>query len=391
MRQGLALIPLLIGAGCSCNEQEYSFPDLPPPTDALDSPAVFGDHLSLDAAPDGRRITLAYHEYDFGAVGFAVGTPGRDDTITWAHERVDGYPGSDGRDPGDRGKHTTHRVAPDGSVWLAYSDMLAGGLFVSHRAAGPSSWTEPETIEPGAGAWASMALDADGQPVIAHVGADGASVRVSRRVDGAWTTTTAYTSSPRVIPATDTGSEDELRPAAVSHTALAIVDGQELLAFHDVAEGTLVLLEGAADSWSTSVVDSGDVGAWVSLYADTDGLWMAYQDVANQDLKIASREGGGAFAIETVDAGDLRGADTAMAVVDGSPTIAYFDGWDGDLHVASRGGGSWTTERVAGEESAVGFHNAMVIVESGVWIGTWDLPNRAASFIRHADAPAVGE
>jgi hypothetical protein len=386
----LFLIPLLVAAGCSCNEQDYSFPGQPAPVDGEPAPEVFGDYISMDVAPDGQRITIAYHEYDFGAVGFAVGSPGADGTITWSHERVDGYPGDDGRDPGDRGKHTSHRVAPDGTVWLAYSDMEQGGLFVSLRESGPSSWTEPETVEPGAGAWASMALDAAGVPVIAHVGSDGKSVRVTRLVDGAWATTTAYTGSGAVIPAADTGSTDEVRPAAVRHTVLQIVDGVEYLAFHDVAAGTLLLLEGTDDSWSSTTVDRGDVGAWTSMVVDAEEVWLAYQDVANQDLKVASRSGGGAFVVETVDDGELRGADTVIAVVDGNPTIAYFDGWQGDLWLASKGGGGWTTEQVAGETSAVGFHNAMVTASSGTWLATWDLPNKQASFLQLSDAESTG-
>ncbi|MFT4622879.1 MAG: hypothetical protein ACI8PZ_001535 [Myxococcota bacterium] len=393
MHWRLAVIPALVAAGCSCNEQEYSFPDVEPPVDQ-ESPEVFGDWLSMDASPDGQRLTIAYHEYDFGAVGFAVGTPAGDGSIAWRHERVDGYPGSDGRDVGDRGSHTTHAVASDGTVWLAYSDLATGGLFASQRASGPGSWAEPTAVEPGAGAWASLALDAANSPVVAHVGADGATVRVSRFAGGAWSTDEAYKSSVVIIPAADTGSTDEIRPAEVSHTSLLIDDGTEYLVFHDAAAGTLVLLEGVDGAWSTTVVDSGDVGAWASLGLEGDTLWVAYQDVANQDLKVATRDGGGAFSIQAVDTDDLRGADTALVLGSGAPRVAYFDGWNGDLRLATRAGGSWSTDRIAGDTTAMGFHNATATVASGTWIGTWDMSQQAVRFLNiggDGAADATGE
>src|SRR6478609_1262523 len=78
-------------AGCTCNQQEYSFPE-PDGGAPVDPPARPGAWLSFDTTPDGQRLTMSYYDRDAKGVGYAVGQPATDGTVAWTHERVDGYP-----------------------------------------------------------------------------------------------------------------------------------------------------------------------------------------------------------------------------------------------------------------------------------------------------------
>src|SRR5688500_5054776 len=87
-------------AGCSCNEQEFSFP--PVETVTEEPPASIGSWLSFDTSPDGARLTMAYYDRAQTGVAYAVGAVAADGTVVWAHERIDGYP-ENGLDTFDRG------------------------------------------------------------------------------------------------------------------------------------------------------------------------------------------------------------------------------------------------------------------------------------------------
>ncbi|MBT3224597.1 MAG: hypothetical protein HN348_36480, partial [Proteobacteria bacterium] len=88
-------------AGCSCN-QDYAFTKTEIPS--YTAPQDLGSWLSMDVAPDGRRLVVAYYDREQTALGFAVGEPQEDGTVVWEHEHVDGYPDSEGMDTEDKGK-----------------------------------------------------------------------------------------------------------------------------------------------------------------------------------------------------------------------------------------------------------------------------------------------
>lgn len=375
VRPLLLVLPALLAAGCSCNsEQDLVFPKLEA-EDPSDAPTDFGSWLSFDTAPDGQRLTMAYYDRDRGAVGYAVGNVGADASVTWVHERVDGYPASNGLDPGDRGRYASQRTAPDGTVWVAFRDDGNHSLRVSHRT-GPATWEESVVVDPGAGGdpdaghWASLQLGADGQPVVAHCDGGSTAVRLSRFDGSAWSTVELYKSSS--VDWIDDQGVTQTRPAGVSHTAMLAAGGKEYVAFYDSAAGTLNLLEGTGTTFTHSVVDDdGDVGQWPSLWTDGSTLRIAYQDVANQDLKLATRNAGN-WSVEVVDDGEMRGADTALFEIDGQPAIVYFDGMDNDSWLAKQAGGGWQIERIGKDDGAVGFHNEVVQV-GGLWFaGSYD-------------------
>jgi hypothetical protein len=346
------LLVALSWTGCSRTELGLvEFEPAPEPFEG-ETPEAFGAWTSFDVAPAGSgdgvpRITMSYYDRVRGGVGWAVGTPG-EAGIEWVHELVDGYVGENGLDSGDRGKYSAQRTMPDGTVWVAYHDSSAGELRARHRL-GPGVWEESASIDgPGTGAWASMAVDGDGHPLIVHCTADGR-VRETRG-DGAggWSSKNLYQSGK------------------VEHTQVVVADGKEYVVFHDADRGELHLLVDGRDD----VVDDA-AGAWPNLVLDGSARWIAYQDVEAQDLRLAHFVGG-AWDLDTVDAGELRGADTAVHLGADGPEVLYFDGFDNDLRVARRSGGSWRSDRLAGEGVAAGFFNRVVEVGDETWWFSYD-------------------
>jgi hypothetical protein len=320
------------------------------------APASYGSWLSLGVAADGAAITMSSYDRIAGAVDFAIGTPDGAGGVTFSHEPVDGYPITEGADSGDRGKYSSHATASDGTVWIAYQDVGAGALRVAKRV-GPRQW-ETAVVDEGtgedAGHWVSLAIGADGQPIIASCDGASGSVRLSRFDGSSWSTTTLHTST------------------AVSHTALYVSGGVERIAFREGAPGVLGLLEGTGTSFTHSVVDdSGDVGAWPSLLAIGDTLYIAYEDVGNGDLRLATRTNG-TWITEIVDAGEMRGADTEIFLRGGAVAIVYFDGYDNDQWLATRTATSWDIARLAGQDAMAGYHNEVVTTSAGTWVGSYD-------------------
>ena len=107
------LIPIVLVVGTSvlleactgCREDPVHLIDGEP-----EEPHDIGQYLSMDVM-DGDPV-VSYYDRTKGALAFSVGTI-EDGTVSWEEERIDGYAGDDGLDPGDRGKYTS--LAVDGS------------------------------------------------------------------------------------------------------------------------------------------------------------------------------------------------------------------------------------------------------------------------------------
>ncbi len=369
----LLVLALLGMAACS---NDYTFPGGEVEFESAD-PGDVGTWLSLDTSPDGLEMTMAYYDRVQGALMYAVGTSTASGGWTWTYEKVDGWAGSNGLDPGDRGKYASQRTAPDGTVWLAYADAN-GGLWVGHRTGGPV-WVVEQADSVG-GAWASLALDAAGNPVIAHQDPTKGTLRVTRRSDNAWTTEEAFLG--QLFNGTDADGNPVLRPAAAGQFAdLEISDGGERVAFYDGAWQELVLIEGGEGAWQSSVVDGAsataaghveNAGAWPQVVVVGGEVRIAYQDVGTQNLRYATRSGTD-WKLETVDPTAWRGADTVLFERNGQPAIVYQDGYDTNQILAEKqANGSWKITKLAGDEGAVGFHNEVVAIGGKTWVGSYD-------------------
>ncbi|MBT3219302.1 MAG: hypothetical protein HN348_09445, partial [Proteobacteria bacterium] len=229
--------------------------------------------------------------------------------------------------------------------------------------------------KPNAGQWASLDIDIDNNPVIAHYDGGKANLRVSRLNDGTWNTEEAFTGE--IFDGVENG-EPVYRAADAGTYARLVIDGdKEYIAFYDGGQQSLNLLEGYGGNYTHTVIDKiGNVGQWPSIWADGDNIMIAYQDVGNQDLRVATRESG-VFTSHVADEGEFRGADTEIFLIDGIFSIVYFDGQDNNMMLATQAGTtSWDIETLGGENTAVGFHNEVIVVGETTWVASYDFTGR---------------
>lgn len=363
-----------------------------PPVD--DTPVAFtndwGQWLSMGVMQDGS-IGLAYYDRTRGALGFAI--PDLDtDPIEWTREEVDGYIDANGLDVGDRGTYASMAVAQDGTVWIAYKDVLLDTLRLASRDSFTGEWLSTAVDGGGepqgtGGTFASLAIDASSHPVIAHYDTENQDLRLVR-YDG--------TTATKVV--VDEGADGvdingETVEADVGQFAsLTIADGVEYIAYYDAVEGNLKLAWGIDGNYTIEVVDDGggsrlleegggDVGQWPDMVVQDGQLWIAYHDVGNQDLMLATGTPGN-WNIERIDEGEFAGADSALFLNGTQASVAYFDGRNNDMKLATRVGEAWQTETLAGSEAAVGFHNEVVLANGAYYAASYDYTNRTVWFGR---------
>ncbi len=377
----VALAPLSL-SGCSgCGNAEVTDPTDKVGTDPEPAdPHDVGSWLSMRAMPDGRPA-VAYYDRTSDALGFAIGTV-KDGGVTWATEEVDSYPDDNGLNPGDAGKYASMAIAADGTVWIAYQDTSNGPLKYAKRDTG-GTWTVGNADAGGgpgsdAGYWASIALDASGNPVVAHHDANKGTLRVARWNGSAFSGEVVYEGTDYVPSDT---AEESASASAGEYAKLVIADGVEYIAFYDRAWGALRLASGTAGSYAVEVVDdSANVGQWPDVLVDGATVTIAYHDVTNQDLKLATGRAGGPWTIETVDTGDHVGADTVVYSNGSDPAILYFDGANNDMKLARKSGGSWALETVGGSGVAIGYHNESIEVGGVRYVACYDYTNRGIWF-----------
>jgi len=169
-------------------------------------------------------------------------------------------------------------------------------------------------------------------------------------------------------------------------------------AYDQSANDSALSSESCTDtSWSVDTVDAGsfDVGEFSAITVDSLGaIHIGYHDGALNKLKYAAN-GGGAWAIETIDSSNSGGqfpaiavdsTDFAHMVYHGGPVLFTAD----ELKYASNSGGIWTSTLVAGG----GLFNSLALdaqdylhvsyISGGLRYAT----NRSGSWQTQAVAPA---
>lgn len=318
----------------------------------------WGQWLSMGVLSDGTPVAASYDRTEGGlVVAEATLTDG---VPAWSFEKVDGYPDDDGLDVGDRGQYASLAVGSDDTLWVSYYDVKVRTLRYATRGA-DGTWTSGladagEGATPDAGKFTSIALDGNGNPVIAHYDAGKGRLRVAHWTGSGFTGEVVDSGEPGLA---EDGSEID---ADVGQFArLRISGGVEYIAYYDAANGALKLAYGNSGSYTIEVVDdSADVGQWPDLLVSSDGspMYLSYQDVTNQDLKLAAGAPA-AWTLSTVDDGDYVGADSALYKNGSYPAIAYFDGRNNDMKLAQLAGDAWTLDTVAAD-GALGYHNEVI-------------------------------
>lgn len=376
----LLILPIAGLSACKgCADAEDVEED---PTGTDDPPIEMGDvgsWLSMKTMTDGSPA-VAFYDRDDDALGFAIGHLSGD-TVSWSYEKVDSYPDENGLNAGDSGKYASMAVASDGTVWVAYQDSTNKALKAAKRST-QGTWEifgvdGGGGSKPGAGYWASLALDSSGNPVIAHADYERGALRVSRYNGSGFSSEEVYVGED-YVPA-DTAEEAQTGSAG-EYAKLLIVDGTEYVAFYDRGWGALRLATHSGGAWSTEIVDNNlNVGTWPDLLWSGGKLYIAYQDVTNQDLRLAVGTPGH-FDTELVDNGDHVGADAALYEEGGKFGIVYFDGAQNDMKVATGTPGSWSLSTLAGTDAALGFHNETISTGGKRYVACYDYTNRGIYF-----------
>ena len=374
---------LFVGLATGCSDSGVAKVDeVKEETDADEGPPEepfstdWGQWLSMTATPDGRPA-ITFYDRAQGGIGFAIGEI-KDGEVEWSFEGVDGYPGSSGLDPGDRGTYTSLAFSPDGTAWASYYDVGARVLRYGKRHPTLGAWSTGiadtgEGSSKDAGLFSSIAIGADGNPIIAHHDRATGSLRIARWngvefVGGVFDRGEAFTA--------DTGTEEEDKDANVGQfVKLRVIDGQEYMAYYDAANGDLKFAIGN----DIEVVDSdGDVGQWPDFQVVGDTIHIVYQDGGNQNLKYAVGSSG-EWTIEVIDDKPYTGADTALFFKEGSPRVAYFEGRANDMKVARLSASVWSSAVIAAE-GAVGFHNEVIQLDGQAYVGCYDYSKRNVYF-----------
>lgn len=389
------LAPIALALGLlGCQPSEFGIVPRPVETFAP-APPDHGSWLSMDLAPDNERIVIAYYDREFEGLGFATGMVDAEGAVNWLHERVDGYSDPEsGLPTGNRGKYASMKVAPDGSVWIAYQDVVRGQLRFAHRVGGPNTWITDQIEGPdasvlgtpkGNGHWASLAINGEGKPVVAYHDADLGVLKraVLASIDTAEDGSASYAWDTQVVQTGEgfNGLNDAgdpvTRDANVGQYArLMIRDGVEYIAYYDAGQRRLGLLEGSAGNYTQQFItpEGVNMGQWPSMMIAEGTLHIAFHDVQNQNLMVASR-GAGGWRLEVADSADFVGADTEIVRRGGTIGVVYFDGQYNNMKYAEKSGEAWTSRTLA-SEGAVGFHNEVIRRGEDFWAASYDFVSR---------------
>lgn len=375
----MVLAPLLQGCGGCSENNIVSRQPTPVDSDAGDAFAHdWGSWLSMAADLDGHPV-VSYYDKTKGGLGFATASFEEDGSVSWLHEKVDGYADESGLDVGDRGRFSSMAVGIDGTLWIAYQDVQnrtlrwakkgEDGLWVNGLADSGGG------ASPDAGHWASLALDSSGDPVIVHHDKAKGALRVAH-FDGS----AAF--SAAVVDDGTTADSGTVDANVGQYASITIASGIEYIAYYDAGHGDLKLAWGGPDVYTLETVDSvGDVGQWPDIAVDGGLIHISYHDVTNQDLKHAVGEPG-SWTLSIVDSGDHVGADSHLRLVNGAPRIAYADSRNNDMKTASASGDNWSNSTVTTSPGAFGFHNEVVTIQGVTFAACYDYTNRTLWFSR---------
>lgn len=221
---------------------------------------------------------------------------------------------------------------------LRWTGMLVSVLAWGAAAGGALTWDVTAVDGPGdVGAYASIALDAAGEPGISYCASSTDDLKYAHRSGGTWFVETVD-SATRTGWYTSLAFDDDARPA---------------IAYWDLGNSSLRYAHWTGSAWSKETVDnSAYVGQCASLALDAAGYpAISYYDYTNGDLRYAKWDGT-AWQITVVDDGaPLMGAGLYTSLVlDGQdrPHIAYADHTTGQLRYARWDGAAWNLETIDG-------------------------------------------
>ena len=245
------------------------------------------------------------------------------------------------------------------------------------------------------GQFASLAVGADGNPVVSYYDATNHDLKVTKCADPACT-------GARTVSTVDSTGD------VGQYTAITIGgDGLPVIAYDDVTNGRLKVAACndpacTGGDETISVVDaSGTVGQFTSISIGPDSTpVIAYYDFSNGDLKVAKCNDpiciGSDETISTVDSGGDVGQYTSVTIgTNGFPVVSYYDTTNADLKVATCNdaactGGNETVSTVDSNGS-IGRYTSIAIGPAGFpVVSYYDLGHGALKVAACNDASCLG-
>ena len=244
-------------------------------------------------------------------------------------------------DQGNRGEYSSIALDSLGLAHVAHYAKSGRDLIYSEQGA-DASWTSESPDGPDdVGKYASIAIDGAGGIHVAYRNdKDKSLMLASRRSDGDWT----------IEVVDDQGDVGE-------HVSLALdTSNAPHLSYYDKANKDLMYAtRTSTGAWRVETVDGDDdddatdVGQYTSLALGTGGaVHISYYATTDRNLKYATRQGSGPWAVRSVDTGGDVGKYTSLAIdPKGAVHISYYGESDKDLLYATKVDSStWVTETV---------------------------------------------
>jgi hypothetical protein len=289
----------------------------------VDSTGIVGQYSSIAVPADGLPV-ISYYGATNGNLKVAKCT--RDDCFGATITTVDST--------GDVGQYTSIAVSADGLPVISYYDVTNNDLKVIK--CGDANCGSGNTITTldstgGVGQFTTIAVPADGLPMIAFYDATNTNLKVAKCGN-------ASCSSGNTVSTVDsTGITGFYASIAVP------ADGRPVISYYDVSTSALKVTRcgnaSCSSGNSASTIDSvGVVGEFTSIAVSADGLpVISYYDSTNSKLKLAKCGNANCNSGNTLTVIDSVGstfAYTAIAVpADARPVISYYDATNGDLKV----------------------------------------------------------
>lgn len=388
-----------------------------------------GPHSDVAVAPSGEAVVSAYAENHGDLVVARQATAGRIPDSAW--EFVDGVPdgpvlvpGSKIRggilEPGpDVGLYTSVGVGPDDSTLVSYYDRETGSLKFAGKYGG--TWTthvvdqgtgrvlDPEIGGVRTGMYTALTVRADdGRPGVAYLAetSQGGGIVIAEvrwaqanvaqpKQASDWTTTTI---DMMTLPPRDPNAPDPYPlPSGIGLFVEASLDAQNqpTIVYYDRQNGDLKMVrwDGMGNRFAAPRIVVGqteDSGWYPAVAVDPAGVaHVAYQAADHDDVMYTSTAQG--QRPEIVDDGyrlvgtnaeglplpefHFVGSDTQILITPAGPLIVYQDATSHELMVASKVGGNWMRDALAGDEDpfvgAYGFYAAAARGNVEAVLSTW--------------------
>ena len=297
-------------------------------------------------------------------------------------------------DSTDYGGQYTSLVVVNGNPAICYYYNSDLKYIRANTTSGNSAgdWGVPLIVDSSGdmGKYASMAV-VNGNPAISYYNDSNDDLKYVRALDSAGTTWGA--------PVTLDSSG-----AVGLYTSLAVINGNPAISYYtdstddlkyvraNTSNGTL------ATDWGTPVTldSTGSVGLYTSLNVINGRPAISYYNSAlsSGDLKFirANDATGATWAASTaVDTGTQSGnvgLDTSQNLVNGHPSVSYFDNTNGDLkyvRALDATGTSWGAPVTIDSAGLVGSNSSLTVVDGNPAICYHDATNRDLKYVRATD------